>query len=96
MLFRGIKDKDRGSFQQIAIKDAESFDRSMRDLRTDVYACSVNFVGHSAPVQAGMGQIPPDYAEYADVGLEEDAKGLAEHSSHNLPIQLVPDTHPPY
>jgi hypothetical protein len=96
MLFRGIKDKDRGSFQQIAIEDAESFDRSMRDPRTDVYACSVNFVGHSAPVQAGMGQIPPDYAEYADVGSEEDAKGLAEHSSHDLPIQLVPDTHPPH
>jgi hypothetical protein len=33
-----------------------------------------------------MGQIPPDYAEYADVGSEEDVKGLAEHSSHDLPI----------
>jgi uncharacterized protein YceK len=43
-----------------------------------------------------MGQILLDYAEYADIGLEEDAKGLAKHSSHDLPIQLVLDTYLPY
>jgi hypothetical protein len=96
MLFRGIKDKDRGSFQQIAIKDAELFNRSIQDLRTDMYACSVNFIEHSALVQAGIGQIPPDYAKYADIELEKDIKGLAKYFLHDLPIQLVPDTHPPY
>jgi hypothetical protein len=68
----------------------------MQDLRTDIYACLVNFIGYSTLVQAGIGQIPPDYTEYADVGLEKDAKGLAKYSSHNLPIQLVLDTHPLY
>jgi hypothetical protein len=50
MLFRGIKDKDRGLFQQIAIKDAELFNYSMQDPRTDIYACLVNFIEHSALV----------------------------------------------
>jgi hypothetical protein len=86
MLFRGIKNKDRGSFQQIAIEDAELFNCSMQDPRTDIYTYSVNFIEHSAPVQASIGQIPPDYAEYADIELEKDTKGLAKHSSHNLPI----------
>jgi hypothetical protein len=96
MLFRGEKDKEKGAFQQIAIKDAELFNRSMQDPRTDVYTCTVNFVGQTTPVQANKAQIPPDYADFVNVGSEEDAKGLAEHSSHDLPIQLVPDTHPPH
>jgi hypothetical protein len=43
-----------------------------------------------------MGQLPLQYAEYADIGSEDDAKGLAEHSSHDLAIQLVPDAQPPH
>jgi hypothetical protein len=43
-----------------------------------------------------MSQLPPQYAEYADVGSEDDAKGLAEHSSHDLAIQLVSDAQPPH
>jgi hypothetical protein len=50
MLFRGIKNKDRGLFQQIAIEDAELFNCSMQDLRIDIYICLVNFVGYSALV----------------------------------------------
>jgi hypothetical protein len=96
MLFRGTKDKDVGIFQQVAVEDAEVFDRSMRDPRADVYACLVSFVGDVPQAQANMGQLPPQYAEYADVGSEDDAKGLAEHSSHDLAIQLVPDAQPPH
>jgi hypothetical protein len=58
----------------------------MQDLRTDIYAYLVNFVGYSALVQASIGQIPLDYAKYADIGLEEDTKGLAKYFLYNLPI----------
>ena len=45
MLFRGVKAKDMAKFQKVATEDAEQFERSMRDLLVDVYACLVNFVG---------------------------------------------------
>jgi hypothetical protein len=96
ILFRGSKDKDRGPFQQVAVEDAESFDRSMRDPTTDVYACLVSFVGESALEQAKVAHLPPQYADYADVASEEDAKGLAEHSSNDLAIQLTPGAQPPH
>jgi hypothetical protein len=61
-----------------------------------VYACLVGFVGDVPPAPANMGQLLPQYSEYADVGSEDDAKGLAKHSSHDLTIQLVPDAQPPH
>jgi hypothetical protein len=45
MLFRGSKAKDRGVFRQVAIKEAEAFNQSMRDPTVDMYACLVNFIG---------------------------------------------------
>lgn len=96
MLFRGIKDKDAQHFSKIAIEDAEAFDKSMRDPTADVYACLVSFVGQLEPVLVNESQIPSVYAEYADVGSEEDAKGLAEHSQHDLSITLTPDAQPPH
>jgi hypothetical protein len=96
MLFQGTKGKDAGTFQQVAVEDAEVFDRSMQDPRADVYACLVSFVGDVPQAQANMAQLPPQYAEYVDVGSEDDAKGLAEHFSHDLAIQLVPDAQLPH
>jgi hypothetical protein len=96
MLFRGQKAKDERAFRQVAIEDAESFDRSMRDPRADVYACLVNFVGQLVPLDANAGQIPPQYAEYADVGSEEDARVLPDYSSHDLAIQIIPEGVPPH
>jgi hypothetical protein len=96
MLFRGRKAKDMGVFRQVAIEEAEAFDRSMRDPTVDVYACLVNFVGQSAPVRPELAQLPSQYAEYADVASEDNAKALAEHSSHDLAIDLAPETQPPH
>jgi hypothetical protein len=96
VLFRGTKVKDKGAFQQVAIEDAESFDRSMRDPTADVYACLVNAVGQSATLGTIKAQLPPQYAEFADVASEDDAKVLADHSSHDLAIQLAPEGRPPH
>jgi hypothetical protein len=96
MLFQETKDKDACTFQQVAVEDAEVFDCSMRESRADVYPCLVSFVGDVPQAQTNMGQLPSQYAEYADVGSEDDAKGLAEHSSHDLTIQLIPDAQPPH
>jgi hypothetical protein len=92
MLFRGSKAKDMGVFRQVAIEEAEAFDQSMRDPTVDIYACLVNFVGQSAPVRPELAQLPSQYAEYADVASEDNAKALAEHSSHDLAIDLAPET----
>jgi hypothetical protein len=40
--------------------------------------------------------MPSQYAEYADVGSEDAAKELTEHSQHNLPIKLTDDAQPPH
>jgi hypothetical protein len=96
MLFKGSKTKDVGVFRQVAIEEAEALDRSMRDPTVDVYACLVNFVGQNAPVRPELAQLPSQYAEYADVASEDDAKALAEHSSHDLAIELAPETQPPH
>jgi hypothetical protein len=96
MLFRGRKAKDEGAYRQVAVEDAEAFDRSMRDPRVDLYACLVNFVGQFVPIDANESQLPPQYAEYADVGSEDSAKGLAEHSSNDLAIQITPEGVPPH
>lgn len=96
LLLRGRKVKDQPPFQQVGIKDAESFDRSMRDPTVDVYACSINFLGQVGPEQPNMDQMPAEYAEYADVGSEDSAKELPEHASHDLVIQLIPGSQPPH
>jgi hypothetical protein len=96
MLFRGVKEKDSGPYTKIAIEDAKTFDCSMRDPRVDVYACIVNFVGADPAMEAKVAQLPPQYAEYADVGSEEDARIAPEHSSNDLAINLVPDSQPPH
>jgi hypothetical protein len=68
----------------------------MRDPTTDVYAYLVSFVSESALEQAKVAHLPPQYADYADIASEEDAKGLAKHSSNNLAIQLTPGAQPPH
>ena len=96
MLFRGVKAKDMAKFQKVATEDAEQFERSMRDPSVDVYACLVNFVGQRGTEEGIMGHLPPQYAEFADVGSEEDSKGLPEHSNHDLTITLTPEGVPPH
>jgi hypothetical protein len=96
MLFRGKKDKDVEPFKQIALEDAETFDKSMRDPQTDVYACMVASVGQSGPISVTAGQMPAEYAEFADVGSEDDARTIPAHSQHDLAIQLTPDGQPPH
>jgi hypothetical protein len=96
VLFRGVKDHDQGPFRQVDIEDAASFERSMRDPTVDVYACVVNHVGSVQPMSANLGQIPQKYAEFSDVGSEEDAREIPAPSSHDLSIQTTEGTQPPY
>ena len=96
MLFRGVKAKDIAKFQKVATEDAEQFKRSMQDLLVDVYACLVNFVGQRGTEEGIIGYLPLQYAEFADVGLEEDLKGLPKYSNYNLAITLTPKGVPLY
>jgi hypothetical protein len=96
MLFKGNKAKDMAPFQKVATEDAEEFKRTMRDANADVYACVVNFVGQSGAEEAIVGHLPPQYSEFANVASEDHSKELAEHSSHDLAINLVEDAAPPY
>jgi hypothetical protein len=68
----------------------------MRDPTTDVYACLVSFVGQTGPEQPRVAHLLLQYAEFADVASEDDAKGLAEHSSNDLSIELTPGTQLPH
>jgi hypothetical protein len=68
----------------------------MRDPTVDVYACLVNFVGQSAPVRSKLAQLPSQYTKYTNIASEDNAKALAEHSSHNLAINLALETQPPH
>jgi hypothetical protein len=43
-----------------------------------------------------LAQLPSQYAEYADVALEDDAKALAEYLFYNLAIDLVLEAQLPY
>ena len=43
-LHRGSKDKDKRSYQKVAVEDATEFNRTLLDPEADVYYCSVNFV----------------------------------------------------
>lgn len=96
LLFRGVKDSDHGPFEQVGIEDAESFESSMRDPTADVYALLVEYCGQTDPIRAMSGQLPPEYAEFADVGSEDDARGIPNHASHDLAIQTLPGTQPPH
>jgi hypothetical protein len=64
----------------------------MRNLTTDVYACIVGFVGKNALEQPAIADMLSQYVEFLDVTLEDDAKVLAEHSAHDLAIELLPRT----
>jgi hypothetical protein len=64
----------------------------MRNPTTDVYACMVEFVGKNASEQPATADMPSQYVEFLDVTLEDDAKVLAEHSAHDLAIELLPGT----
>ena len=96
MLFKGNKVSERGRFQKVATEDAAEFDRTMRDPRTEVYACSVGFVGQNGAERVEMTQLPPEYSEYADVASEDDSKELAEHSRNDLAINIAEGEAPPY
>jgi hypothetical protein len=96
MLFRGDKAKDRASFQKIGVEDAESFEKSMRDPLTDVYACLVGSVGQNDLELARMDQLPPQYVEYADVCSEEESAVIADHGPQDLAINLEPGSTPPH
>jgi hypothetical protein len=45
MLFWGVKDKDATPYTKVALKDAAAFNKSMRNLTVDVYACIISFAG---------------------------------------------------
>jgi hypothetical protein len=96
MLFRRTKAKDRASFRKVGLEDAVQFERSMRDPKADVYAFLVSFVGQDGTGQPEMGQIPPEYSDSADVGSENDSKIIAEHSKHDLTIELTEGGVPPH
>ncbi|KAH6480324.1 hypothetical protein HBI55_254530 [Parastagonospora nodorum] len=96
LLHRGHKAKDAMPYRKVGIEDAEEFERSMRSPHADVYAFLVSYAGPAMPEQPRMGQIPSDYAAFADVGSEEDSKVLAGHSKHDLTIDLVPGEDPPH
>lgn len=48
------------------------------------------------PDQAKLPQLPAQYADFAELGSEEDSKGLAEHGPQDLVITLQEGTMPPH
>jgi hypothetical protein len=96
LLFRGRKYQGQPTFKKIGIEDAEEFERSMRDTSVDVYACIVGSVSHNGPEETTSAQMPPQYAEFADVASEEDSAMLPDHGPQDLAINLVPDASPPH
>jgi hypothetical protein len=96
LYLRGKKAKDYSTFRQFDIEDAETFEKTMRERTSDVYACMVGFVGKNAVEQPIMGQMPPQYAEFSDVASEDNARILAEHAPHDLAIEIIPGSQPPH
>ena len=96
MLFKGNKVSEGGRFQKVAAESALEFNRTMRDPRTEVYACSVGFVAQNEAEQVEMTQLPPEYSDFADVASEDDSKELAAHSWNNLAINVAEGKVPPY
>jgi hypothetical protein len=95
-LFCGVKAKEEATFKHVAAEDAEEFDQTMRDPRSDVYACLVGFVSHSGSYSPETPTLPPQYAGFEDVASENDSKDLPLHTSNNLAIHLTEGTSPPY
>jgi hypothetical protein len=96
MLFRGNKVSERGRFQKVAAESAAEFDRTMRDPRTEVYACSVSFVAQNGAERVETTSLPPEYSDFADVASEDDSKELAAHSRNDLAINVAEGEVPPY
>jgi hypothetical protein len=96
LLFRGNKVSERGRFQKVAAEGAAEFDRTMRDPRTEVYACSVSFVAQNGAEQVEMTNLPPEYSDFADVASEDNSKELAVHSRNDLAINIAEGEVPPY
>jgi hypothetical protein len=96
MLFRGNKVSERGRFQKVAAESAAEFDRTMRDPRTEVYACSVSFVAQNGAERVETTSLPPEYSDFANVASEDNSKELAAHSRNNLAINVAEGKVPPY
>lgn len=95
-LFRGVKDAEKPKFQKIAVEDAEEFDATIRSPSTDVYACSVNFVGQGDLPRPIVAQLPDRYADYADLGGEGEASALPDPGPQDLAITLEEGHQPPF
>jgi hypothetical protein len=80
----------------VAAEGAVEFDRTMRDPRTEVYACSVSFVAQNRAEQVEMTNLPPEYSNFADVALEDNSKELTVHSRNDLVINIAEGKVPPY
>ena len=96
MLFRGLKSKDRTVYRKIALEEAEEFEKTMRDPTSDVYGCLVASALQSGPEGAEGDGLPPQYAEFAHLGSEDDSRALADHGPQDLAINLLPGTTAPH
>jgi hypothetical protein len=96
LLFRGNKVKDQPRHEQVILEDAEQFENTLHNPLADVYACTVGYLGQVEPIQDQEHQIPPQYAEFADLRSKDKAQTLPEHSSHDLAINLKEGTQPLY
>lgn len=96
LLFRGTLDRDERRFQQVAVEDAEEFERTLRSPSTDVFAVTVGFEAQSAPTGATLSKVPTEYSDFADLGSDRDAKALPRHGPQDLAINIVEGADPPH
>jgi hypothetical protein len=96
LILRGTKSKDRTVYQKIAVEEAEEFEKTMRDPSADVYGCLVASVVQTDPEGAGGYGLPPQYAEFAELGSEDDSRVLADHGPQDLAISLLPGATVPH
>lgn len=96
MLHRGGKIRDHPLVAKVGIEEAEEFDKSMRDPTAYVFACVVAPKDEGAAIWPKLDQLPPQYAEFADICSDKEARELAKHSQHDLAINLVPEGQPPH
>ena len=89
VIFRGTKSKDRTVYRKIAVEEAKEFEKTMRDPTADVYSCLIALVVQTSLEGAGGEQLPPQYSEFAQLGLEDDSRDLADHKPQDLAINLV-------
>lgn len=95
LFFRGVKYTGGNKRCPVAIEEAEEFDRTMRNPKVEVYACSVSSVGVIGPERANEAQMPPQYADLADAGSVDDAGGLPDHGPQDLAIDVKEGEVPP-